>query len=147
MEYGKWLIDSAVKMCDPPSRYAMVKRLRAEGLGITEQSLSAFFAGKRPFAVEWAAPIARLAGVDSGEAVLRVLAERAQAKKPPTKMAGFARMSGLGYTMFAGLGVSLTPDLLTQAKAWIDCLRIVSTKRTYLLTRFSTSVPLRHAPL
>ena len=121
MNFVVSLIDAAVKMCEPPSRYELAKRLN-----VHEQNLHAVYKGRRPMPMAWVPTIANLARIDAGQAVLRVLAERAGAKKPPAKVAGFARLSGLYYAMATMAGVSLTPEFLTLASGWLDALRIVS---------------------
>jgi hypothetical protein len=122
MEYGKWLIDKAAELCG--SRYALAKQL-----GVDEGNLSRY--AKKGPPIEWVPRLAEIAGVEPGQAVLRVLAERVDAKKPPLRVAGFAHVSALGYTMCGAAVVSLTPEFLTRVIAWLHTMNIVSASDRY----------------
>jgi hypothetical protein len=135
MTYGQWLIDSATRMCQPATRYELSKRT-----GIAESHLSAVANGKRPFPPAWAIKLASVAGVDAGEAVLRAHAERADAKKPPLRVAGFAQVLFLGYVIAAAILVGEMPKSLKQATAWLDSIRIVSRRLNFRFIRGAVSV-------
>jgi hypothetical protein len=122
MEYGKWLIDKAAKLCG--SRYALAKELEVD-----EGNLSRY--AKKGPPIEWIPRLAEIAGVEPGQAVLRVLAERADAKKPPLKVAGFGQLSALGYTILGATSVSLTPEFLARVTAWLHTMNIVSIAARY----------------
>lgn len=72
MEYGKWLIDKAVKTCQ--SRYALAQRI-----GVDEDNLKKVYDGKRPLPLTWLPDLAPLASVDPSEALTKLRDER---KKP-----------------------------------------------------------------
>lgn len=96
MEYGKWLIDKAAEVCG--SRYALAKRLEVD-----EGNLSRY--AKKGPPIEWIPALAEIAGEEPGTAVLRVLAERADAKKRPRGGAqgiGAAAMLLISYALSVG---------------------------------------------
>lgn len=122
MKFVASLIDNAVKMCDPPTRYELAKRINVD-----EKNLAAVYHGRRPMPLRWIARIAQVAGTDEGQAVLRVLAERDGGKS----LGGMAAaIGGVGMLLFSySSSVFQTPQNLTIATAMVDLLRIVSRKR------------------
>lgn len=125
MKYGLFLIDRAVEMCEPKSRYELAKRT-----GIAESHLSAVANGKRPFPAGWTIRLAEVAGISPAEALLRVMAEKG-AKKPSLRTAGGAAMLLISY----GSSVGHHPKFLAAVTACLDCLRIVSIKAPSLFVR------------
>jgi hypothetical protein len=108
MKYGKWLIDEALKMCETHTRYELSKRT-----GLAESHLSAVYNGKKPVSVPMAQTLAAVAGIDPGQAVLRALAERAGAKKPPMGALGVVATLLISYGI--GVTINLAPSGSVQS--------------------------------
>jgi len=86
MSYGLTLIDKAAKRCGG-SRYAL-----SQATGIPQSTLSAVVNGKRSFPLSWCLRLATIAGVDPGEALRKLDAERRnKTLRPSLKSVRFRR--------------------------------------------------------